>query len=60
MCTRAIGLGARGLEGLEARYSRSSDREGISEHLTIGLAIVGATLASDYALQRVFKRWRCS
>ena len=35
-------------------------RTGISEHLTIGLAIVGATLASDYALQRVFKRWRCS
>ncbi|MDM7463089.1 MAG: hypothetical protein P3W95_005500 [Tepidimonas taiwanensis] len=31
---------------------------GIAEHLTIGLAFVGVSLARGYLLRRLFERWR--
>ena len=31
---------------------------GLAEHLTIGLAFVGVSLARGYLLRRLFERWR--
>ena len=31
---------------------------GIAEHLTIGLAFVGVSVARGYLLRRLFERWR--
>ena len=31
---------------------------GLGEHLTIGLAFVGVSLARGYLLRRLFERWR--
>ncbi len=31
---------------------------GVAEHLTIGLAFVGVSLARGYLLRRLFERWR--
>jgi hypothetical protein len=33
---------------------------GLREHLTIGLAFLGVSLARGYALRRLFERWRRS
>ncbi len=31
---------------------------GLAEHMTIGLAFIGVSLARGYLLRRVFERWR--